>query len=63
MILKNVEKNKSKIEHVASFIPVAGPFAGVPKAMRGIVSGDTFGAPDFLVNVTTGLNLYLFIYF
>lgn len=39
--------------HIASFIPVAGPFAGVPKAMRGIVSGDTFGAPSFLIDINS----------
>jgi hypothetical protein len=36
--------------HVASFVPIAGPFSGTAKALRSLISGDTFGAPDFLIN-------------
>jgi hypothetical protein len=35
---------------VASFVPIAGPFSGTAKALRSLLSGDTFGAPDFLIN-------------
>jgi len=39
--------------HVATFIPIAAPFSGTAKSLRAVLSGDTFGAPSFLVNIDT----------
>lgn len=35
---------------VESFVPIAGPFSGTSKALRSVLSGDTFGLPEFLIN-------------
>jgi len=43
--------------HIASFIPIAGPFSGTAKSLRAVLSGDTFGAPSFLINIDTVANL------
>jgi len=32
-----------KDTYLATFIPIAGPFAGSPKALRALISGDNFG--------------------
>jgi pimeloyl-ACP methyl ester carboxylesterase len=36
-----------KERHIASWIPVNGAFAGTPAAIRGIISGDSFGMDMF----------------
>jgi hypothetical protein len=30
-------------ENIASYMPIAGPFGGAPKALKAVLSGDDFG--------------------
>jgi len=40
-------------QRVKSFVPIGGPWSGAAKPLRGVLSGDRFGAPEFLINVDT----------
>jgi lysophospholipase-3 len=36
-----------KDQYIQTFIPIAGPWAGSPKALRGLISGDNLGIEVF----------------
>jgi len=43
--------------YIESFIPIAGPWAGSPKALRGLVSGDNFGIEFLGFNIVDPLTM------
>jgi lysophospholipase-3 len=43
----NQKSQQWKDQYVASFVPIAGPWSGSPKALGAVVAGDNFGAEIF----------------